>query len=110
MDLSPRHFSGGATRVVPGTGIDTVLVRGLQDGNPSGYVRQALAASPCPGLVSRPIVKRFYHDPPRQPNQPSAQTGQAAAVRLILRRVDCGARRSGTASVLLPRRGTLAGE
>jgi NAD(P)H-dependent flavin oxidoreductase YrpB (nitropropane dioxygenase family) len=43
----------GQLGVVSGTGIDTVMVRRLQDGDPGGHVRRAAAHFPVPALVQR---------------------------------------------------------
>lgn len=49
----------GELGVVSGTAIDTVMVRRLQDGDPGGHVRRALAAFPVPH-VADDIVKRYF--------------------------------------------------
>lgn len=49
----------GQLGVVSGTGIDTVLVRRLQLGDPGGHLRQALAAFPIPDIVDR-ILDRYF--------------------------------------------------
>ncbi|MCI0184513.1 nitronate monooxygenase [Sulfoacidibacillus ferrooxidans] len=49
----------GQLGVVSGTGIDTVLLRRLQDGDVGGYMRKALAASPWPSLAQKIIDKYF---------------------------------------------------
>ena len=45
--------------VVSGTGIDTVFVRQLQDGDPGGYFREALDAFPYPELADR-VWRTWY--------------------------------------------------
>ncbi len=49
----------GQLGVVSGTGIDMVLARRLQDGDPGGHVRRALAAFPVPDIAER-IVRRYF--------------------------------------------------
>jgi len=49
----------GHLGVVSGTGADTLLIRRLQDGDPGGHLRRALAHFPVPGAAER-IVERFY--------------------------------------------------
>lgn len=49
----------GQLGVVSGTGIDTVLVRRLQDGDLDGQMREALARSPWPTLAEE-IERRYF--------------------------------------------------
>jgi nitronate monooxygenase len=49
----------GQLGVVSGAAIDTVLARRLQDGDPSGHVRRAMARFPIPG-VSEAALSRYY--------------------------------------------------
>ena len=49
----------GGLGVVSGTGIDNVLVRRLQDGDPGGHVRRALAAYPLPDKAQEYVAKYF---------------------------------------------------
>ncbi len=49
----------GNLGVVSGTGIDTLLVRRLQDGDPGGHMRRALAAFPIDGVAER-IVDDYF--------------------------------------------------
>jgi NAD(P)H-dependent flavin oxidoreductase YrpB (nitropropane dioxygenase family) len=49
----------GQLGVVSGTALDTVLVRRLQDGDPGGDVRRAMAAFPISGVTAA-VLKRFY--------------------------------------------------
>ncbi len=70
--LARAVSQAGQLGVVSGTGIDTVLVRRLQDGDPGGHVRRALAASPWPDLVN-PVLKRFYRVQGRHPGEPYAR-------------------------------------
>ncbi len=58
----------GQLGVVSGTGIDTVVVRRLQDGDVGGHVRRALAASPWSALAEQFLARYF-----RQDGRPSDQ-------------------------------------
>lgn len=49
----------GQLGVVSGTALDTVLVRRLQDGDPEGDVRRALAAFPYPEVADR-LLHRYF--------------------------------------------------
>lgn len=49
----------GQLGVVSGTAIDTVFVRRLQDGDPGGHLRRALAHFPIPGVVEEVLAKYF---------------------------------------------------
>lgn len=49
----------GQLGVVSGTGIDTVMIRRLQDGDPGGHMRRALSAFPVQDLVE-PVLERYY--------------------------------------------------
>lgn len=59
----------GGLGVVSGTGIDTVLVRRLQDGDEDGHIRQALAESPWP-VLARDITARYFRPEGRGPGEP----------------------------------------
>ena len=50
----------GQLGVVSGTGMDTVLVRRLQDGDPGGHVRRAMERFPMPG-VAQEILHRYFN-------------------------------------------------
>jgi nitronate monooxygenase len=50
----------GQLGVVSGTGMDTVLVRRLQDGDPGGHVRRAMEQFPIPG-VAQEILDRYFN-------------------------------------------------
>ncbi len=52
----------GQLGVVSATGIDTVLVRRLQDGDPSGVVRRAMEAFPFPDVVKSTLARYFMPD------------------------------------------------
>lgn len=67
-----RAVSGrGHLGVVSATAIDTVLVRRLQDGDPDGSMRRALAAFPIPGIADA-ILRRYFLPEGRQPGAPYA--------------------------------------
>ncbi|MBS3933376.1 MAG: nitronate monooxygenase, partial [Truepera sp.] len=49
----------GQLGVISGTAMDTVMVRRLQDGDPGGLVRRALAAFPFQQWV-KPVLERYF--------------------------------------------------
>jgi len=49
----------GQLGVVSGTGLDNVLVRRLNDGDPGGHYRRALAAFPIPGFAAE-VLEKFF--------------------------------------------------
>ncbi|MDZ4804730.1 MAG: nitronate monooxygenase [Candidatus Eisenbacteria bacterium] len=53
--VSRRGYLG----VVSGTAIDTLLVRRLQDGDPGGQLRRAMAHFPIPDVAGE-VLRRFY--------------------------------------------------
>ena len=57
--LARAVSSEGQLGVVSGTGIDTVLVRRLQLGDPGGHIRAGLDAFPVPGVVGG-ILDRYF--------------------------------------------------
>ena len=59
----------GQLGVVSGTALDLVLARRLQDGDPDGSARRALAAFPVPAVAER-AVARYFLDGGRQPGTP----------------------------------------
>ena len=59
----------GQLGVISGTGIDTVLVRRLQDGDPGGHMRQAIAHFPLP-QVAEATLKRYFLPEGRSPGTP----------------------------------------
>jgi len=52
----------GQLGVVSGTGIDTVLVRRLQDGDAGGHMRRAMAQFPIPGVSEQTLEQHFLPD------------------------------------------------
>ena len=57
--LARAVSSQGQLGVVSGTAIDAVLVRRLQDGDPDGDIRRALAAIPIDGVADR-VLERYF--------------------------------------------------
>lgn len=55
----------GGLGVVSGTALDTVLARRLQDGDPDGSVRRALAHFPDPAMAGR-VQERYFRPGGRQ--------------------------------------------
>lgn len=60
--LATQVAQAGQLGVVSGTGLDTVLARRLQDGDPGGHMRRALAAFPVPAVATRALDKYFLPD------------------------------------------------
>ncbi|HMQ34465.1 MAG TPA: nitronate monooxygenase [Chloroflexaceae bacterium] len=58
----------GQLGVVSGTGIDTVLLRRLQDGDPGGHMRRAIAHFPLPE-VAEGALRRYFLPEGRKPGQ-----------------------------------------
>ena len=50
----------GQLGVVSGTGMDTVLVRRLQDGDPGGHMRRAMERFPMPA-VAQEVLRRYFN-------------------------------------------------
>lgn len=59
----------GQLGVISGTVIDTVFVRRLQDGDPGGHVRRALAHLPIPGVADE-LLQRYFRPEGRLPGEP----------------------------------------
>lgn len=59
----------GQLGIVSGTAIDTVFVRRLQDGDPGGHVRRALAHFPIPG-VAEELLRRHFREGGRDVTDP----------------------------------------
>ena len=55
--LARAVSSLGQLGVVSGTGIDTILARRLQQGDPGGHMRRGLAAFPIDGVAERIVAK-----------------------------------------------------
>ncbi len=58
----------GQLGVVSGTGINSLLIRRLQDGDHNGKMRQALAAFPDPELATQ-VIQKYYLPKGREPGQ-----------------------------------------
>lgn len=65
--LARAVSEAGHLGVVSGTGIDTILVRRLQDGDPGGHIRRALAALPVAG-VARRIIDEYFVEGGKAPD------------------------------------------
>lgn len=59
----------GQLGVVSGSMLDTVFVRRLQDGDPGGHMRRAIAAFPDPE-VGEEILRRYFNAAGRAPGAP----------------------------------------
>lgn len=59
----------GQLGVVSGTAVDLTLARRLQDGDPDGSVRRALAAFPAPEVAAR-ALDRYFRAGGRGPDEP----------------------------------------
>jgi nitronate monooxygenase len=49
----------GQLGVVSGTGLDTVLIRRLQDGDAGGHMRRAMAQFPIPGVSEQTLEQHL---------------------------------------------------
>lgn len=67
--LAQAVSSIGQLGVVSGTAVDSVLVRRLQDGDPGGYVRQAMADFPWPA-VSAEVLRKYFVEGGKAVDQP----------------------------------------
>lgn len=67
--LARSVSQAGQLGVVSGTALDAVLARSLEDGDPGGHRRRALAEFPYPALVER-VMKRYYRPNGRPPGKP----------------------------------------
>lgn len=61
----------GQLGVLSGTALDAVLARRLQDGDPGGHARAALAAFPVPDVAER-VLGRYFREGGREPGAPYA--------------------------------------
>jgi NAD(P)H-dependent flavin oxidoreductase YrpB (nitropropane dioxygenase family) len=61
----------GQLGVVAGTALDVVLARRLQDGDPGGHARAAMAAFPVPEIAAR-VLDRYFRADGREPGMPYA--------------------------------------
>lgn len=67
--LARAVSAAGQLGVVSGTGIDILLARRLQDGDPGGELRRALGQFPLPGVAGR-VLERYFLEGGRAPGQP----------------------------------------
>ena len=67
--LAAAVARAGELGVVSGTGIDTVLVRRLQDGDPGGHMRRAIAHFPIAGAGDE-VLHRYFLTKGRAPGKP----------------------------------------
>jgi len=61
----------GQLGVVSGTALDVVVSRRLQDGDPGGHIRRALAHFPVPAMAEE-VLSRYYRPEGRTPGTPYA--------------------------------------
>ena len=64
----------GQLGVVSGTGLDHILIRRLQDGDPEGHIRRALSHFPFQKMVQR-ILDTYFIPGGRPPNAPYKSSG-----------------------------------
>lgn len=69
--LAKAVAARGHLGVVSATAIDTVLVRRLQDGDPGGHVRRAIAHFPIPDF-GQDVIWRYFRPEGRAPGEPYA--------------------------------------
>lgn len=69
--LARAVSAAGQLGVVSGTALDVVLARRLQDGDPGGHARAALAAFPVPEIAAR-VLNRYFRAGGREPGTPYA--------------------------------------
>jgi len=67
--LARAVSSFGQLGVISGTGIDSVMIRRLQDGDAEGIVRRAIAAFPLPE-IAKAALKRYFLPDGRPPGKP----------------------------------------
>ncbi len=66
----------GQLGIVSGTGLEQVLARRLQDGDPGGECRRALAHFPFPQMRQR-VLELFFVPGGKRPHEPYKTVGQA---------------------------------
>ncbi|MGE0817396.1 MAG: nitronate monooxygenase [Candidatus Nanopelagicales bacterium] len=67
--------AAGGLGVVSGTALDIVVARRLQDGDPDGDVRRALACFPVPEIAAE-VLERYYVEGGRDASAPYAPTSR----------------------------------
>jgi NAD(P)H-dependent flavin oxidoreductase YrpB (nitropropane dioxygenase family) len=82
--LASAVARAGELGVVSGVALDTVLARRLQDGDPEGHARRALAAFPVPAVAER-ALQRYFRPGGRPPG-----TSYTPVPRLALRQSQRG--------------------
>jgi NAD(P)H-dependent flavin oxidoreductase YrpB (nitropropane dioxygenase family) len=75
--LAREVSQAGGLGVVSGTALDQVLARRLQDGDPGGHSRRALAHFPVPEIAER-VLARHYRPGGRPPGTPYAPAARLA--------------------------------
>ncbi len=65
--IAGRDFDTPVLGVVSGTGVEVLLVRRLQDGDPGGHMRRALAAFPAPEITNY-ILNKYFGDISKPPS------------------------------------------
>lgn len=66
--LARAVASTGNLGVVSGTGLDAMITRRLQDGDPGGNVRRALEAFPIDGVADR-IIEKYFIEGGKAPDE-----------------------------------------
>ena len=69
--LARQVSRAGHLGVVSGTAMDAVLARRLQDGDPGGHYRRALAHFPAPAVAEQ-VLARYFVEGGRSPGAPYA--------------------------------------
>jgi len=77
--LANAVASAGQLGVISGTGIDTVLVRRLQDGDPGGHMRRALDHFPFPE-IAKDLLRRYFLPDGRPADKAYARIPMATSV------------------------------
>lgn len=67
--LAKAVAAAGQLGVISGTALDSVFVRRLQDGDPCGSIRRALASFPKPE-ISAEILRRYFRPEGRKQDEP----------------------------------------
>lgn len=67
--LARAVSAAGQLGVVSGTALDSVFIRRLQDGDPCGSIRRALASFPKPE-ISAEILTKYFKPGGRRPDEP----------------------------------------
>lgn len=92
VNVSSWHLARAVSRrgqlgVVSGTALDAVLARALQDGDPGGHLRRALAAFPDQEMAERALARYYIEggraaDTPYRPNPTLTITPSRGAVEM----------------------------